>query len=1044
MEGSSDNDKTRLKKAGKPGEEQAGNHKSENDSVWSKSDSSSASVHPDTSDKTRIAPKSSQEPSASSLEKPFASSLEKPLASSSRKPPQATSQTPPAVPSQKVYSPPPKPNRRQQKHLEQGITEKHPSDNDTRWTPEQKSKAELTTPPPADKTQLKPRVQKKPVASDKTRIAPPSSTSRSSTPQSSTPRPNTPQSNSVQSNSLQSNSLQSNSPQPGADKTVFARRKPPEQDATRIASVNKQNPVARDEGDKTRFAPPASIESQAASAANRSRRSSEQKTYEGKELLKNRFMLEEVLGAGGMGVVYKAKDLLKIEAQDRDPYVAIKVLSEEFKTHPEAFIALQRESRKSQRIAHPNIVNVYDFDRDGDTVFMTMEYMEGKPLDKLISQYRSTGLPEDDAWKILEGISAALVHAHTEQIIHSDFKPGNIFVTNKGVAKVFDFGIARAVASAESLDESVDDKTVFDAGNLGALTPAYASLEMLEGEIPDVRDDIYALGCIAYELFSGRHPFDRVHANEAARRGMKPQRLSVFTKKQWRVIESALSFKREDRVATVEEFWTLLTERTASPVKMIMTIAVLFILAGVVGYQLLFETPVSSFSEDDVRSEIEMQLRLEQHKNNLAELLAVQEFDTTWEDSLWRVVQSLRDLLAPDDVWLAGNESTIYSAYIEKIKVAIAEEQFEFARRIIANASRYAVSMDELVVFEEQLLEAIAAADQRKQEALREQQLAAAQRQVQVAQVQAVAERKSVFNQAMENVNEQLACRTGLNMRDFDIAITKLRELGVADYKKAEPGIVTSLAHCITKIGRSFPERATESKKFAMRVFPSNAAIEAIKIIPKDPCDIGLAGLGASGKRAICRDRLPGADRGPSMVVIPAKGSMNAFAIGKYEVSVEEINSYCSDTKKCTPITSVDKDMPATGLTIDVARGYLAWLSDKAKRTYRLPSKAEWIYAARAESGSLDSNRNCRLNSRGIQKGGVPIRASVGRQNKWGLVNHVGNVQEWVTDVGGVTVAVGGSFDTSMEECTVTLAVPHSGRADSMTGLRVLREILNR
>ncbi len=73
--------------------------------------------------------------------------------------------------------------------------------------------------------------------------------------------------------------------------------------------------------------------------------------------LKNRFILEKVLGVGGMGIVYKAKDRLKVEAQDRDPYVAIKVLSEEFKTHPEAFISLQRESRKSQRIAHPNIVN---------------------------------------------------------------------------------------------------------------------------------------------------------------------------------------------------------------------------------------------------------------------------------------------------------------------------------------------------------------------------------------------------------------------------------------------------------------------------------------------------------------------------------------------------------------------------------------------------------------------------------------------------------------------------------------------------------------
>ena len=136
-----------------------------------------------------------------------------------------------------------------------------------------------------------------------------------------------------------------------------------------------------------------------------------------------------------MGIVYKAKDLLKVEAQDRDPYVAIKVLSEEFKAHPEAFISLQRESRKSQRIAHPNIVNVYDFDRDEDTVFMTMEFMDGCPLDEKINQYKTTGLPTDDCWEILFGLCSALSHAHGEHIIHSDFKPGNIFVTKKGLLK---------------------------------------------------------------------------------------------------------------------------------------------------------------------------------------------------------------------------------------------------------------------------------------------------------------------------------------------------------------------------------------------------------------------------------------------------------------------------------------------------------------------------------------------------------------------------------------------------------------------------------
>ena len=240
-------------------------------------------------------------------------------------------------------------------------------------------------------------------------------------------------------------------------------------DATQFKPAKqKKNP------DATRVAPARQSSVPPVSAGSQKSSSSQHK------ILKGRFLLEKVLGVGGMGVVYKAKDRLKVEAQDREPYVAIKVLSEEFKTHPEAFISLQRESRKSQRIAHPNTVKVYDFDRDGDTVFMTMEYMDGKPLDQLISQYKATGLPIDDAWEIINGMSSALIHAHAENIVHSDFKPGNVFIIGNDMAKIFDFGIARAVASVDSLGKSTGDKTVFDAGNLGALTPAYASLEMLE------------------------------------------------------------------------------------------------------------------------------------------------------------------------------------------------------------------------------------------------------------------------------------------------------------------------------------------------------------------------------------------------------------------------------------------------------------------------------------------------------------------------------------------------------------------------------------
>jgi serine/threonine protein kinase len=95
-------------------------------------------------------------------------------------------------------------------------------------------------------------------------------------------------------------------------------------------------------------------------------------------------VLEECIGFGGMGTVYKALDLRKLEASDRHPYIAIKVLNVQFQGHPKSLIALQREARKAQTLAHANIVQVYDFDRDGSMVYVTMEYLSGKSLGQLL------------------------------------------------------------------------------------------------------------------------------------------------------------------------------------------------------------------------------------------------------------------------------------------------------------------------------------------------------------------------------------------------------------------------------------------------------------------------------------------------------------------------------------------------------------------------------------------------------------------------------------------------------------------------------------
>ncbi|WP_111642395.1 bifunctional serine/threonine-protein kinase/formylglycine-generating enzyme family protein [Marinimicrobium alkaliphilum] len=755
--------------------------------------------------------------------------------------------------------------------------------------------------------------------------------------------------------------------------------------------------------------------------------------------LKSRFILQDVLGAGGMGVVYKAKDSLKIEAQDSDPYVAIKVLSDEFKSHPEAFIALQRESRKTQRIAHPNIVNVHDFDRDGDTVFMTMEFLDGKPLDKLLDQYRGIGLSEEECCSILEGICSALVYAHAENIIHSDLKPGNIFVTHRGTPKVFDFGIARAVAKAERTDESTDDKTVFDAGSLGALTPAYASLEMLEGAPPDARDDIYALGCIAYELFAGEHPFKRAHADQACRDKMKVKRIPGLPKHQWRAIESCLAFRREQRMASVAEFWRQFSVRPVAKLKYVVGTLVVTTSMAVAAYQYQDEL-WPQFSEQEVRSEIEQALRLEMRQEVLTDLIAAGTFSAAWEATLWDTYSELRDTLGDDDPWFSVQRETIYHLYLEAVTERIGAGELNTAQNILKNAYRYSQAHEELDALSAQLRNVA----ERQREELQEQETARAAAEAMAVRQQQRREQQAAINRAFDaalaNVDDQTACRQQLNMDDLRIAVDKLRELDRPRYQQQEARIITELASCIETVGTSFSDRAQVFKQQAQQIFPGSARIAAISISPRDPCGLSLAGMGARGQRAGCRDRAAALGAGPALVVIPAPAGGRAFAIGKEEVSVGEYNRYCELTG-CTPIAGRRRDWPATDISIHDAERFLAWLSDVTGYHYRLPSASEWRHAADAGGSARDSNRNCRLDSRGIQRGDSLARVGVGQQNRWGLLNHLGNASEWARDREGRLWALGGNYQTPMEDCHLDARQAHDGRPDGATGFRVLREL---
>lgn len=262
------------------------------------------------------------------------------------------------------------------------------------------------------------------------------------------------------------------------------------------------------------------------------------------DVLSDRYRLEQLLGRGGMGEVYLAHD------QVEDERFAIKVLSQDFRQHPEAIRALREEVRKSRDLAHPNIVSVYMLNRDGTHAYMVMEYLEGKPLDRLLAEDYARGMPLPQALPIIRAAGKALAYAHDRGVIHSDLKPSNIYVLAGGNAKVLDFGIARAVRGPRA--------GRFDARELGALTPEYASPEMLAGDqTPDVRDDVYGLACVAYELITGRHPFGGESAQEAmARRGVngKPDQAVGLTRSQIQAFAKALAFQRNQRTASVEAF----------------------------------------------------------------------------------------------------------------------------------------------------------------------------------------------------------------------------------------------------------------------------------------------------------------------------------------------------------------------------------------------------------------------------------------------------------------------------------------------------------
>jgi serine/threonine-protein kinase Stk1 len=257
-------------------------------------------------------------------------------------------------------------------------------------------------------------------------------------------------------------------------------------------------------------------------------------------VLAGRYQLERVLGSGGMGVVYRARDLLHEAFGDANAWVALKLLGEPLAQSPDGHVLLYSEFALTRTLRHEHVVRMFAFDVDTvrEVAFFTMELLQGVTLDRLLLECPE-GLPWSELQPLALQLLDALSYAHRQGVLHGDVKPANILLGDEGV-RLFDFGLghgkAQEAAGLPGLSRS----------RLNAWTPAYAAPELMAGGELSVLADLYGAACVVYELAQG--------CRSAPRQPDQPlPRPRGLPRQCWPALRSALHWTPEQRKVTVAQ-----------------------------------------------------------------------------------------------------------------------------------------------------------------------------------------------------------------------------------------------------------------------------------------------------------------------------------------------------------------------------------------------------------------------------------------------------------------------------------------------------------